>query len=86
MAYAIILEGPNGQREVAEGKPYRMLPGEKVIGSRYKLVTLWEAFRSDEGLGIGDLVAAGTKLIGIQPCSRCNKDRQALNKYRINLV
>lgn len=29
----IILEGPEGQRLVEAGVPYRRLPGEKIVGS-----------------------------------------------------
>ncbi len=33
MTIFIILRGPQGERKVEEGVPYRMMPGEVVIGS-----------------------------------------------------
>ena len=85
MSRMIILEGPRGQREVPEGKPYRKLPGEKVMGSRQHVIGLLEQARSSEGLGVGDLIAAGTKLVGIQPCAPCSKRQRRWNQYRIRL-
>lgn len=31
--------------------------------------------------GLGDVVARATKAVGIQPCGRCQKRREWLNKY-----
>jgi hypothetical protein len=33
--------------------------------------------------GLGDLVAALTSKLGIQPCDKCKKRRQALNRLRL---
>ena len=87
--YTIILEGPNGKREVMEGVPYRLLPGEKIVGSSYageirrdnkKL----EELAGTQGLGVGDLVAKLTKAFGIKPCSKCEQRRKVLNRLRID--
>lgn len=85
----IILEGPNGKREVMEGVPYRLQPGEKIIGS-----TLIGEIREDnkklaelagsQGVGVGDLVAKLTKAFGIKPCSACEQRRKVLNRLRID--
>jgi hypothetical protein len=32
------------------------------------------------GPGLGDVVAGATKAIGIKPCGKCQKRRQAMNK------
>ena len=85
----IILEGPNGKREVMSGVPYRLLPGEKVVGSTFlgeirednkKLADLAGA----QGVGVGDLVAKLTKVFGIKPCSSCEQRRKVLNRLRID--
>ena len=86
----IILEGPQGRREIPEGPDgmarFRKLPGERVIGSEIRVQGLLQQARSSEGLGIGDLVAWTTKKIGIkQPCFRCHKRQQRWNRYRIKL-
>jgi len=89
MSKLIVLEGPQGRREIPQGPDgqYRFtkLPGEKVVGSREKLSTLWEQANSPEGLGVGDLVAAGTRLVGLKPCAPCNKRHNQWNKYRIKI-
>ena len=32
------------------------------------------------GTGLGDVVAAATKAVGVQPCGRCRKRQETLNK------
>ena len=86
---AIILEGPQGQREVIAGVPYQLLPGEKIVGAKNigpdradnkKLQELANA----QGMGVGDLVAKLTKAFGIKSCSACEKRKKILNQLRIN--
>jgi hypothetical protein len=36
-------------------------------------------------VGVGDLVAAGLKKIGLKPCGACNKRRKALNRFSVNV-
>jgi len=85
----IIWEGPDGKREVMEGVSYRLLPGEKVVGSNYageirednkKL----EELAGAQGVGVGDLVAKLTKVFDIKPCSKCEQRRKVLNRLRID--
>ncbi len=33
--------------------------------------------------GLGDLVAAGTKAFGIEPCGTCEERRKAFNRVRL---
>ena len=86
---AIILEGPQGRREVIAGVPYQLLPGEKIIGAKdvgpdspdnKKLQEMANA----QGMGVGDLVTKLTKVFGIKPCASCEQRRRVLNKLRIN--
>lgn len=86
---AIILEGPQGRREVLAGVAYKLLPGEKIVGTTYvgpatddnkKLREL----ANQQGIGVGDLVAKLTKAFGIKPCSGCEQRRQVLNRLRID--
>lgn len=85
----IILEGPQGRREIPEGPDgmarFRKLPGERVIGSEIRVQGLLQQARSSEGLGIGELVAWVTHKVGIKPCTPCNRRRKRLNEYRIKL-
>ena len=85
----IILEGPQGRREIPEGPEgmarFRKLPGERVIGSEIRVQGLLQQARSSEGLGIGELVAWVTHKVGIKPCTPCNRRRKRLNEYRIKL-
>lgn len=86
--HMIVLEGPNGKREVMAGVPYRLLPGEKVVSS-----TLIGEIREDnkklaklageQGVGVGDLVANLTKAFGIKPCSACEQRKKVLNRLKI---
>ena len=85
----IILDGPNGKRVVEAGLPYKLQPGEKIVGSERsneiqvehkKLRQLAE----DQGVGVGDLVAKLTKAFGIKPCSACEQRRKILNRLRLN--
>jgi len=87
----IVLRGPQGERHVPTGKPYKMLPGEKIIGSlreetpesnleNIKLKTLAQ----EQGIGVGDLVHKLTGLLGISHCERCQERKLVLNKLRIN--
>jgi len=85
----IILEGPNGKREVEEGVPYRLLPGEKIVGTTYvgdfqNDNKNLEELAGKEGVGVGDLVAKLTKVFGIEPCSKCEERKKVLNKLRIS--
>ncbi len=85
----VILEGPQGRREVISGIRYHLLPGERVIDSgeggadnhdNKKLQEMANA----QGMGVGDLVAKLTKVFGIKPCASCEQRRRVLNKLRIN--
>lgn len=80
----IIIEGPNGNREVpetdeaGENLPFRLAPGEKVIGSR----------SDGKDIGLGDLLTAITTSTGFKawyeglyggPCSGCQQRAAAAN-------
>jgi hypothetical protein len=89
MTNNIILEGPQGRRAVLAGFSYKLLPGERIVGSERgealnkdneKLIAL----AAERGVGVGDLVAKLTKAFGIKPCSGCEQRRKVLNRLRIN--
>lgn len=85
----IILEGPLGKREVEANVPYRLLPGEKIIGSNRGVLLSRDSQRletlaKEKGIGVGDLVAKLTKTFGIKPCSKCEQRRQVLNRLRVD--
>lgn len=87
MAQKILLVGPNGQRWVDEGKPFRFLPGERVATNELgqNFITPDEDEKElvegleKQGIQWGDAVAALTKVFGIKPCSRCEQRRKILN-------
>ena len=84
----IILKDAQGrEREVLEGLPYRLQPGEYVFGStagkdQATLATALEA----EGIQWGDLMASGIKaakldkLFGKTNCTACVRRQQILNR------
>jgi len=37
--------------------------------------------RSSSGMGLGDLVRAGTQAMGIKPCAPCERRRQQMNNF-----
>lgn len=85
----IILEGPQGRREVISGVAYKLLPGEKIVGvAELGLATndnkKLQDLAKEQGVGVGDLVAKLTKAFGIKPCSGCEQRRQVLNRLRID--
>ena len=81
----IILEGPNGIRKVPEDFPYRLEAGEFVVGSEASFETSdnersLAALANENGIAWGDMIAAATKVLGIKPCSSCEKRRQIMNE------
>jgi hypothetical protein len=87
----ILLNGPDGLRRVQEGVPYRMLPGEQVIGSEMDSTEqeLNEALHKNN-IALGDFVEKAFKLLpeAIRPthCSKCEKRKRVLNHIRENGV
>jgi len=84
----IILEGPQGKRSVASGVVYRLLPEEKIVGIESQGAvdegnSKLRELATQQGMGVGDLVAKLTKVFGIKPCSACEQRRKVLNKLRI---
>ena len=70
-----VWESPDGsRRNIPDGVEFRIQPGERIVAQRPEDLG---------GIRLGDLVAAVTSSVGIKPCSKCNKRRQQLNKYRI---
>ena len=84
----IIIEGPTGKREVpetdelGESKPFKLAPGEKVVGSRTE---------QNEDIGLGDLITAITTSTGFKqwwegghdnPCGGCERRAAAANYIR----
>jgi hypothetical protein len=83
----IVLQGPAGVRYVEEGVPYRLLPGEQVIGAEED--TSLQDLHGElakHGLGLGDYVekafAALPAAIRPEHCSRCEKRKLALNRAK----
>lgn len=77
----IILQGPNGQRKVQEGEPYRLEPGEMVVGSDKSGAgsadwALLNKQALESGSSLGDFVAALAKpaaiLLGKTNCKSCD--------------
>ena len=87
----ILLQGPSGLRRVQEGVPYRLLPGEQVIGSEQDKT---EAELNDildaQNIPMGDFIEKAFKLLpeAIRPahCTKCEKRKQVLNHIRENGV
>ena len=81
----IILQGPQGIRKVAEGVRYRLEKGEIVIGSEASFemdqnTTDLAILASEHGIAWGDMLAAATKALGIQPCKSCEQRRLIMNR------
>ena len=68
----ILITSPHGSRMVRPNERYVLQPDEIVKG-----------LADDGKIGLGDVVAKVTKFFGARPCSRCNRDRIRLNKYRV---
>ena len=87
MPQKILLIGPQGQRWIDEGQPFRFLPGESVAEDEKgnSIITPDEDEQElragivKQGFKWGDAVAKLTKVFGLQPCSSCEKRRQILN-------
>jgi len=84
----ILLRNENGDvRKVQEGVPYRMQPGEQVIGSAQDETERELAQElSVRQVPLGEFVEAAIKLIpeAIRPkhCSACEKRKQVMNRVR----
>lgn len=66
-------------------KPYILRVGGKVqtwgVELREGRPVITEMLSEVDGInGLGDVVAAATKAIGIKPCGGCQQRREALNK------
>lgn len=66
-------------------KPYILRVGGKVqtwgVELRDGRPVITEMLSEVDGInGLGDVVAAATKAIGIKPCGGCQQRREALNK------
>lgn len=66
-------------------KPYILRVGGKVqtwgVELRDGRPIITEMLSEVDGInGLGDVVAAATKAIGIKPCGGCQRRREALNK------
>lgn len=83
----IVLKGPNGIRRVEEGVPYRMLPGEQVIGSEMdKTEEELNNALEKESMGLGDFVEKAFSILpkAIRPthCSQCERRKLVLNRIK----
>jgi len=84
----IVLHGPDGYRQVAENTPYRLLPGEKIVGAQSSVHPALHEAAQENQIGVGDLVAAITTSTGFKrwwdkkhngECQGCKKHQAALN-------
>ena len=83
----ILLHGPEGTRRIPENTPYRLMPGEQVVGSELDLSESELNDRlAEEKMGLGDFVEKAIKLIPetVRPvhCTKCEKKKLVLNKVR----
>ena len=76
----IIVEGPNGRREIPNGS--QLLTGERVIGQTRNLSTALPIIEQS-GIPIGDYIAALLKPVAIaldkEDCTTCQGKRLVLN-------
>mgnify|MGYP007099590471 CR=1 FL=1 len=87
MPQKILLIGPEGERWIDEGQPFRFMPGERVAEDEKgsSIITPDEDEQelrvgvTNQGFQWGDAVEKLTKVFGIKPCSSCEKRRQILN-------
>jgi len=87
----IRLKSPDGSiREIPENTPYKRLPGEVFVKSDNRKGEEWEQdnkmlenIAKHRGVGVGDLVAKLTTVLGIPPCSSCEARKLVLNKLKI---
>ena len=77
----ILLQNAAGKiRKVAEGMPYRLLPGEFVAGSTQNEDQIRvETALAENGIKWGDAVAWVTKRLGITQCAPCKARQEILN-------
>jgi len=87
----ILLKGPEGERTVPVNTPYRLLPGERVVGlaSADSAHIELEQLAHDNEVGLGDMVAKMLDSAGFKEwwdekhggeCAPC-KQRQATLNY-----
>lgn len=82
----IVIRGPEGFRRVAENTPFKLAPGEKVVGSeRDETEAELNKALAEEGMELGDFIEAAIKLIPepVRPkhCSKCDKRKLAYNEF-----
>ena len=85
--HLIVLQGPEGIRKVPELTPYRLKPGEQIIGTTADPVeTELQSALYTYQIPLGDFIEKAIKLIPapIRPrhCSSCEKRKLVLNKVR----
>ena len=82
----IILQDLSGNiRRVPEGIPYRMNPGEQVIGSElsYQQDRIDQEMKEQAqsaGIPYGDYLAKLTKVLHIPHCSKCEQRKLIMNR------
>ena len=87
MAQIRIMNLAGVERLVEEGKPFRLEPGEVVVGSvgHQDNLNLLNKIVQESGYGLGDLTEALAKpiamMMGLQNCTSCN-----IRKVLMNLI
>lgn len=72
-----------GERWVAEGLPFRFLPGEVIAeDDRGNAITTTNNFKdliTPEGVMIGNVVKRITSALGIKQCMKCRRRQERFN-------
>jgi len=79
----IILNGPLGERRVAENTPYRLLKGESISGVDWNCSEEnhdeVDAELQRNGIMWGDAIEWAAKKLGIKQCAPCKARKAILN-------
>lgn len=76
-AFVILQSSDGTERKIPTGKCYKKLPGEITK-------VLYE--QEPAQLGLGDVIAKVTTVIGIKPCEGCKQRQEALNNWWFKLA
>ena len=75
MPYFVLQNKLGVQRKIVIGSSEQALPDERIVN-----------VISNERIGLGDLIAKSTSVVGIKSCNGCTQRQQRLNKWWFDLT
>lgn len=86
----ILLRGPNGERWITEGRPFRFLDGEKIVEDQLGNTIMrggndLTSIVNSEGLLIGNIIKKITNSLGIKQCLKCKQRQLRYNQRGLEI-